>query len=763
MKRRSLYTERMSHRHTSLLVAAVLAIAAVALVSASTPVFWQVATRADLLKGEVENLSIDSDGRLSLGPPTSLLYDSAAPFLWAVVPGADGSMFIGSGNEGKVFRVGADGKSSTFYDASEMEVHALAPAPNGGLYVAASPDGQIYKVDAKGAATPFFKPGTKYIWSLAVDSAGNVFAGTGEGGVIYKVTPDGKGSIFYKTRSTNVVALAFDAAGNLLAGTESPGRVIRLDREGHAFVLLESAYREIHSLRLDDKGVIYATAVAARTAGAGADEHPSETAAPEPARAALVPTVSTEITGVTVIDIAAAAATEAKTTGARATPRNSRGAIYRILPDGLWDTIWESSDDTPYDVAIAADGSLLVATGNKGKIFRVEGDPPHVTLVGRAPAQQVTRLLTMPKGDVLYVTSNPGKLFRLAPGHADRGTYESDVRDTQTVSTWGTISWKGSTPSGTQIEIRTRSGNSETPDDTWSPWSEPYRNPDGQTIQSPKARYLQWQATLTGREKSPVLTSVTAAYLQRNLRPRVASITVYPAGHGFQKPYSTGEGEIAGFDEGWPDTKPSPAALAAGSPSNPSLGPSPLGRRIYQRGLQTFTWKAEDDNDDKLQYDLLYRREGDTVWRPLKRGLTDPLFVWDTTSVPDGTYVVRVVASDSPSNPSGLALAGEADSGVFDIDNTAPTIRVLGVRREGSRTIVSFEAADAQSVIQRMDYSTETMKWQPLYPNDGICDSRTEQFELSVDAVTPWVVLRAMDAMSNIATIRVETTARKDR
>jgi sugar lactone lactonase YvrE len=751
----------MSHRHTSLLVAAILAAAAVALVSASTPVFWQVATRADLLKGDVENLSIDNDGRLSLGPPTSLLYDSAAPFLWALVPGADGSMLIGSGNEGKVFRVGTDGKSSTFYDASEMEIHALAPAPNGGLYAAASPDGQIYKVDANGVATAFFKPGTKYIWSLAVDPAGNVFAGTGEGGVIYKVTPDGKGSVFYKTRSTNVVALAFDAAGNLLAGTESPGRVVRIDREGHAFVLLESAYREIHSLRLDAQGVIYATAVAARAGGAGADERQLETPAPEPARAAPVPSVSAEITGITVIDIGTTAATEAKATGAKQALRNSKGAIYRILPDGLWDTVWESSDDTPYDVAIPADGSLLVATGNKGKIFRVEGDPPHVTLVGRAPAQQVTRFLTTPKGDVFYVTSNPGKLFRLSPGHADRGTYESEVRDTQTVSTWGTISWKGSTPAGAQIEIRTRSGNSQTPDDTWSAWSEPYRNPDGQQVQSPKARYLQWQATLSGKEKSPILTSVTAAYLQRNLRPRVTSITVYPAGHVFQKPYSTGEGEIAGFDDGWPDTRPSPTALAAGSPSNPSLGPSPLGRRIYQKGLQTFTWKGEDDNDDKLRYDLFYRREGDATWRPLKRGLTDPLFVWDTTSVPDGTYVVRIVASDSPSNPAALALAGEADSDVFDIDNTAPTIRVLGVRREGTRTLISFEAADLQSVIQRLDYSTDAMKWQPAYPKDGILDSRTEQFELALDGDTPWVVLRAMDAMGNVATIRADTTVRK--
>ena len=591
----------MSHRHATLALAALLAAAAVAITTASTPTFWQVATRADLLKGDVENLSIDKDGRLSLGPPTTLLYDSAAPFLWTVVTGTDGALLVGSGNEGKVFRIGADGKTSVFFDASEMEVHALAPAPGGGLYVATSPDGQIYKVDSKGAAKPFFKPEAKYIWSLAVDAAGNVFAGTGEGGAIYKISPDGKGQVFYKTKATSVVALALDPSGNLLAGTESPGRVFRIDRDGRAFVLLESAYREIHSLHVDAKGVIYATAVAAKSGGAGTEERTTETPSTEPARTTPVASVSTEITGFTVIDTSGSAA-DAKAGAAKAATRGAKGAIYRILPDGLWDTIWESADDTPYDVAPSADGSLLVATGNKGKIFRLTGDPVQVTLVGRAPAQQITSLLTTPKGDVYYVTSNPGKVFRLSAGHAERGTYESDVRDTQTVSTWGTISWRGSTPAGAQIELRTRSGNSQTPDDTWSQWSEPYRNPGGQPIQSPKARYLQWQATLTGKDASPVLTSVTAAYLQRNLRPRVTSITVYPAGHVFQKPYSTGESEIAGFDDGWPDTKPSPGTLAAGTSTNSSLGPSPLGKRIYQKGLQTLAWKAEDDNDDILRY-----------------------------------------------------------------------------------------------------------------------------------------------------------------
>lgn len=748
----------MSNRNARPVLAAALMCAAVALVSASTPTFWQVSTRADLLKGDVENLSIDHEGRLSLGPATSLVYDSSAPFLWAALPGADGSFLVGSGNEGKVFRVDKDGKASVFFDAAELEIHALAPAPGGSVYVASSPNGQIYRVDPKGAATPFFKPQDKYIWALAVDRDGNVFAGTGERGVIYKITPQGQGSVFYRTHSTNVVSLAFDKAGNLLAGTESPGRVFRIDREGKAFVLLESDFREIHSLTIDEAGIIYATAVAAKSGAGGGEERPSEPATPEPVKTTVVPSVSTEILGISIIDTGAAASAEAKASPTKIGPRGSKGAVYRILPDGIWDTVWESSDDAPYDVALVPGGGILIGTGGKGKIFRVEGDPPRITLVGRAPAQQVTRFVSMPKGEMLYVTANPGKMFRFSSRRAEKGTYESDVRDAQTVATWGTISWKVSMPAGTGVELRTRSGNSDTPDETWSPWSSPYRNADGEQISSPKARYLQWQATLLGKDATPILTSVTAAYLQRNLRPRVTSITVYPPGNVFQRPYSTGEAEIAGFEEGWPDTRPSPTALSVAGTGAVASTSTALGRRIYQKGLQAFAWKAEDDNEDKLLYDILYRREGETAWKVLRHGLTDQLFVWDTTSVPNGTYILRVSASDSPSNPAGLALSGEADSAAFDVDNTPPTITVTDVRREGTRTIVTFEASDDQSAIQRMDYSVDAGRWRPIYPKDGICDSRQEQFELVLEGDPSGTVLRAIDAMDNVATAPAQLT-----
>src|SRR3954470_453655 len=202
----------------------------------ASPTFWTVSSQTDFLKGDVEDLSIDSDGRMFLGPTASVLGETSAPFLWSILAGPDGSLWAGSGNEGKVLKVAKDGKVTTFFDAPELEVHAIAPAPGGGLYVATSPDGKIYSVAADGTSKTLFDPEDKYIWALASDASGTLYAATGDKGVIYRITPDGKGTRFYKTSATNVVSLALAPNGDVIAGTESPGRVFRIDATGKAFV-----------------------------------------------------------------------------------------------------------------------------------------------------------------------------------------------------------------------------------------------------------------------------------------------------------------------------------------------------------------------------------------------------------------------------------------------------------------------------------------------------------------------------------------------
>ena len=103
------------------------------------------------------------------------------------------------------------------------------------------------------------------------------------------------------------------------------------------------------------------------------------------------------------------------------------------------------------------------------------------------------------------------------------------------------------------------------------------------TIDDPTVYTRPWTFTTA----APALTSLSSAYLPRNIRPQVVSITVHPPGVVFQKPFSSGETEIAGLDEESQDRRSASSSLGGGAP--------PLGRRIVQKGLQTFAWKAEDE------------------------------------------------------------------------------------------------------------------------------------------------------------------------
>jgi hypothetical protein len=724
---------------------------------ASSTRYWQVASQADLLKGDVEQLSIDEFGRLVLGPSMRSVYDAVVPFVWTLASGPDGSLYAGTGNDGQVIRIDPQGKASVWFDAGELEVHAMAVAMDGSVYAGTSPDGRVYRIDAAGKSTVVFDPEDKYIWSLAIDAQGRLYVGTGEKGQIYRVAPGGAATPFYKASATHVTALAIDGQGRLLAGTESPGRLLRFDASGRPFVLVDSPYREIRAIRVARDGRIYAAAVNGKPAQ---DTAPAPVSTPAPTVAsAPSASVSAEIVTVTVLD-APQISVGGSTTAAPSTTTTptAKGAVYRIDNDGAAEIVWESKDDIPFDVLPDGPDGVLVSTGNGGKVFSVAGSPLRATLVTRVAGQQATALLAT--ASARYVaTSNPGRIVALGAKTAAEGTWVSDVRDAGTTATWGTLSWRTGDTRGGRVQVFTRSGNTATPDDAWSPWAGPYERAEGEGVRSPAARYLQWKVTLaagTGPDAAPSLASMSIAYLQRNQRPRVTDITVHPPGVVFQRPYPTGDPEIAGLDNTLPEFRFPVFSMPLGTPVTRGSAPA-LGRRLYQKGLQAFAWRAEDPNDDRLVYDLHVRRVGDTSWKPLRSATLDELVAWDTTSVADGTYVLRVTASDRLANPSAAALAGELVSTTFDVDNTPPVIGPVAIKPDGTRSVVTFEVSDTQSVVDRLEYSVDLGPWQTVYPTDGAADSRKERFEVVIEgAAAGRVTLRATDAMNNTGTARVE-------
>ena len=699
----------------------------------ASPTFWRVSTQSEFLRGGVESLSVDADGHLVLGPVVEELLDTTAPVLWSVASASDDAIWAGSGNDGRLYRVAPDGAGRVVFDADELDIHALVATEGGAVFAATSPDGRVYRVTPDGETSTVFDPDDTYIWALAVAPDGALYAATGDAARIYRVTPQGAGEVFFESDATHVLSLAFDAGGTLLAGTESPGQVLRIDPAGRAFVLLDAPYEEIRSLRTQPDGSVLVVAVNEQGA-----RRPPSSASNESAPVGTV-SVTTSVTAVVVAADVTTSSPPASTNGG-AESRGTKGAVYRIAPDGLWDELWSSDADTPYDAVFDADGALLVGTGGDGRIYRVSDDPPRTVLLGEAPALQVTRFLQHADGTLRYATANPGKVVGLTGALAQRGTYESEVRDAETVATWGAISWRGATPGGSRIELSSRSGNTARPNATWSEWSSPYTDAAGTQIGSPKARYLQWRASLFAGDASPRLTSVRVAYLPRNLRPEVTQITVHPPGTVFQKPFSSGDPSVAGLDD-------TAATQSTG-------GPPTLGRQGYRKGLQTFVWQAADDNGDPLAYSILYRSEDETAWHVLRSGLQDTVFAWDTSSVPDGAYRVKVTANDARANAPDDALVGERESPIFDVDNSAPRIEVTAVRDEGGRSILGFTVRDDHSPIQRVEVSQGNDVWRLVYPLDGIPDGMVERFEVVIDDRSEGTtIIRATDALQNRATV----------
>ncbi|HEY7513321.1 MAG TPA: PQQ-binding-like beta-propeller repeat protein, partial [Vicinamibacteria bacterium] len=450
----------------SLRLALVLVLAAPPCLHAAQPQFWRIEGARDFLEGDVQALSVDSEGRVRLAPASKLLHDPEVPNLWATAQDAKGTLYAASGNDGKVFKI-EGGKASLFFDAPELEAHAVAVGPDGRVFVGTGPDGKVYAIDASGRSSTYFDPGDKYVWALAFDRAGNLFVGTGAEGKVYRVDSAGKAQIVLTTAETHILALAVDAKGNLYAGSAEGGVVYRIDPALKVFVVLDSPYREVKALLAGDDGSIFVAAVD------GKPKDAAPTAVPVPP---MVPAgTPVAVPEVTVTESFAVLAPSAGPVPGSPRPADAsgppKGALLRILPSGEVDTLWTSSEDTPHALAASADG-VFVGTGNKGKLFRVRNDRTW-SMLAALPAEQVTALLRTRSGAVL-ATSNPGRLYSLPETPGGEGTFVSKVKDTEAVSAWGRLRWEGKHPSGSEILVQTRSGNTASPDSTWTDWSLPY-------------------------------------------------------------------------------------------------------------------------------------------------------------------------------------------------------------------------------------------------------------------------------------------------
>jgi sugar lactone lactonase YvrE len=730
----------------------VLSVAVAATVAGSAlavgPVFWEISKQDDVIKGDARGVSIADNGTITLAQTFSLAFDTKEAYIWSSATDTAGNIYLGTGHDGRIFKVSPAGEGRLLYDAPELDVTALATDSQGNVYAGTSPDGKIYKIAADGAATVFFDPADKYIWSLVFEPAtSTLYAGTGDKGVIYRIDSMGKATVLADTNETNIVSLVVDGSGNLIAGTDPSGLVLRVSPSGKVFALFDSPMQEVHSVAIGADGSIYALGV--NQQGGGSQRG-----------ASIGVSTTTSLSSEGVVTISESEEQEEHPAqgigvgvppGAAAGRNKAEGArtvLFRVQPDGGNEVRWRSTDAVGLGLKLLSDGRVLVGTGSKGRIYQVGPDRSRTLLV-QSPEDQTSTIFYA--GDSLYATSsNLGRLYRIGRDSVSEGTYVSPVRDTKFAGQWGVITWRGSAG----VEIQTRSGNTESPDATWSDWSPVYRNPAGEQITSPRARFIQWRATLKSapgaRQARPAarLESVVVAYLPRNQAPEIASVTTMAPGVALQEMPVPMDPSIAssGLD-------PQLFGISANVPP----------RRFFQKGARTLTWQASDPNDDPLVYKVFYHTLGESEWHLLAGDLTQSYYTIDGNRLPDGTYMFKVVASDQPGNTKEQTLTDEQVTEAIELDNTPPSITVTGPSVAGQVAEVTFDATDLTSRIVRGEYSIDGGAWQLIYPADGIADSAHESFKVTVRFDKPGehlIAFRCADSSSNVGTAKVTATLR---
>jgi hypothetical protein len=711
-----------------MILVVVFMMASALMLLAIIPQKWELYKIEDYLAGKFEGISISHEGTLTLGPKQEDLEGPTEDFYLSLLITSDGTKYLGTGHSGKIYKIGTNGQFELFCQLSEMDIYCLIQARNGDLYAGTSPNGQIYKIGSQGLPEPFFNPTEKYIWDLMFAENEALIAAVGESGGIYKINKQGEGRKILDAEENHILCMKKGQNDELIAGSGGRGVIYRVIPGKKATILYQSSFEEIKSIALDSQGNIYAAA-------GGKVVKPKKNAT------SLLPAAQT-----TEITVTAAPSTSSTIKTAILADKQP-GAIYRIDPEGLAKKLWSSEEELVFSLLWNEQKKdIIFGTGNKGRIYAIDADE-KISLLLQKESEQVYYLLA--QGTAFYALSNnPPRLSRISPEKRFDGEYQSRVLDAQTLSNWGRIEWDSNLPTGAIIMFLTRSGNSAEPDRTWSDWSPPYLNAQGEQILSPKGRYLQFMVKFKAESSrlSPSLKKTTLFYLHLNLSPSLTKLDLLSPNEVYLKPPDTDDviwGEKISFTD---------QALARNKSQNYMVT-----KKVEKQGYRTVTWDALDENGDSLLFTIFIRRENETRWRLLEPKWAEKILAFNTAQFPDGIYFVKVEASDSPSNPKGTELKTEKISRPLVIDNSLPIFRNFQVEKKNNRLSISFTAQDANSHIKEAKYLIRPNDWQAVFPEDGICDSKSETFLFSVippQGADNLIVVQVKDRHGNIGIYR---------
>lgn len=735
---RRLHFRKDLMRRLFLLTSALLLLAHSA--AAVAPQFWRSTSAEDFLAGEIEGFAINSRGELRPAPAMRKIASFTDPFVLSQTTAPNGDRFFGTGNDGKVYRLRGE-KLEVLFTAPEPEIYTVAFV-NGAVLAGSSPNGKVYRIDPNGGAhTVFFDPEQAYIWSVLPLRGGDVAVATGVEGKLFRVDAKGQGKVLYDAPDTHIRSLAERQDGSLLAGASGKGRIYHVANSGTTLALFDSPLNEISSIHVDAKGIGWAAAVSnvlpstapaksqpasgsgSQQQGSSGSTQGSEQKKEGEASAAVEVSFSFD-------DSATTAAAQAGT-----------AEVYRIDPDGFVQTVRKFEREMVYAVSGTPDGRVLLATGPNGRLYEIENN--ELALIGAAPEKQVVSV-SHANGATLVTTTNAGAVYRMEERATANAEFRSAAKDADRFSRFGHYRIEGRNLADGKVAIAFRSGNTRTPDGTWSPWTQPQTALEG-SVAAPPARYIQWKLTMPKPATDVAIDGVTIAYVNRNVAPQIDAIAVQdPAVIFITSSYPAAPQVVEA-------TNPDEYGIFTSLDSPRDRISTEQGKRMFRKGFRTIAWRASDENGDSLRYSLSFRAKGSDRWLRLRENLEQTQMNFDTSQIPDGRYELRLVASDETDNPEN-ALRDEKSGIEFEVDNTAPRI---AFSRSGGN--VTARITDALSPIGRVEYSVDAEKWIRLTPADGIADSRDETFVIDGKTIDGrFLIIRAVDGHYNVATATLQ-------
>gem|GEM_PF-1865841 len=657
----------------------------------------------DMEAGKFQSAMISSSGKILSGKPVEE-FKIEEDGIWSMLETKTDQALFGTGNKARLYQF-ANGKLEKIFEDAEsgrFAIPVIAQSGSGEIYFSVIPKAVVYKLEGRDAKK-LAEPGVNYLWTLVPLANKSILAGGGPKATIFLIKPDGSLTKLLEPKAEMVVEIIDAGDGEFFAGTARPAMLLSFKLDGSYRVLASFQQEELRAIRkLKDKSLLIALNQGAPPQmpmmeqemppqGMGGGEM-QEGGNPEEEMPQQMMQIQPRVSG--------------------------RSVIYRFYQNRGMKQILSLKQATILSLFGDEQNGFFVGTDDQGKVYQVFPALDEVRLSYKLEPAKITSFAGTKSALHFIGTSHPSALFKILDKSVS-ATYESKVMDAQFTSIWGRIEWRGKG----KVKFATRSGNTSTPDDSWSQW-EPVEGPDLK-IKSPSAKFIQVKAEWQSQDDIE-LSRLEISFRNFNQAHYLSDLKVdVPANPGDRRVQQMSDEEA-----GPPPQRPTASVLKQCS----------------------ISWRLENPDKDELLMELYYQMDGDTLWTKIAGAdqVKGNRYQWDATGLADGWYRVKLSASDKPSNTEDEAFQAELISNLFLIDTTKPDL-TFTISGNG---VITGEAKDATSDISKIEYAVDDEDFAPALSLDSVLDQKIEKFELKLKKLSREmhrITIRVCDQANNCA------------